>query len=256
MKIPTNLQKYLKKTQLEKLFKELGATEPKTLAKTVRHFTTKEAEKRDRIVTSYFGHKGINRIVNAVAKLLLEPPKPPRNGKILDIGAGTGFFTLKIAEKIRSRVSEVSFYAMDPTPAMLLELERKNADITPFIGIAENIGASVKAATAYVKIPSKFDAVFSTLMLHHSVHPEEVFGSLKTVLKRNGKAIIVDLCEHGFEEFKTEMGDIHLGFKPEKISEMGREHFTNVRVQRIPGVHCASSGRSAELFVVSMRKGS
>lgn len=256
IKISSDLQEYLKKTQLEKLFKELGASEPKTLAETVRHFTTKEAEKRDQIVISYFGQKGINRIVDAVATLLFEPPKLPRNGKILDIGAGTGFFTQKIAEKVRSRLSEVSFYAMDLTPAMLLSLERKKADITPFIGIAENVEGSVKAARVYVKIPSKFNAVFSTLMLHHSSHPEEVFKSLKTVLKRNGKAIVVDLCEHGFEEFKTEMGDIHLGFKPEKVSEMAREHFTNVRVQRIPGVHCESSGRSAELFAASMRNSS
>jgi len=39
-------------------------------------------------------------------------------------------------------------------------------------------------------------------------------------LKKNGKAMVVDLCEHGFEEFKTEMGDVHLGFKPENIYRM------------------------------------
>jgi hypothetical protein len=28
---------------------------------------------------------------------------------------------------------------------------------------------------------------------------------------------MLDLCKHGFEEFKTEIGGLHLGFRPENI---------------------------------------
>jgi len=242
------LEKYLENLQLEDFFKKLGTSNPEILAKEVKHFTTKEAEKRDSIVLNYFGKSGVNRIVNTITDLLLSPPRLPANAKVLDVGAGTGFFSVKIAEKIHSELPKVSFYAMDITPAMLLSLVKKKVNITPFIGIAENIKGSVKEARKHFKIPYKFDAVFSTLMLHHSIHPEKVFKGLTTALKRNGKAIVVDLCEHGFEEFKTDMGDVHLGFKPEKIYEMARKYFSEVKVGKLQGICCERSGRSAEIF--------
>jgi len=55
------------------------------------------------------------------------------------------------------------------------------------------------------------------------------------------------------EEFKTEMGDIHLDFKPENIAKMAQKHFTEVEIEKIPGISCEWSGRAAEIFVASMR---
>ncbi len=248
----TDLKNYIKQLKLEQLYQKLGASTPQTLVKEAKYFTTKEAKKRDKIVINYFGKEGVNRIVDTITNLLLEPPRLSTNAKILDVGAGSGFFTVKIAEQIRLKLPKATFYAMDITPAMLLSLEAKNANITPFIGIAENIKDSIKEATRYFNIPQQFDAVFTTLMLHHSIHPEKVFKSLSKILKKNGKAIVLDLCEHSFEEFKTEMGDMHLGFKPEKIREMAQKYFSNVRVDKIPGICCEYSGRSAEIFVAFM----
>ena len=238
---------------MEQLFKKLGATNPQKLAEEVEHFTSKEADKRDAIVLGYFGETGVNRIVEAITNRLLSPPTFRTSSKVLDVGAGSGSFTVKIAERIRNRIPKVAFYAMDATPAMLLALQKKNAEITPFLGTAENIEASIKEAKAYAKIPLKFDAVFSTLMLHHSIKPEKVFESIKKVLKKKGRAVILDLCEHKFEEFKTEMNDVHLGFKLENVRRMAEKHFTQVEIEKIPGINCSHSGRSAELFVVSMR---
>jgi SAM-dependent methyltransferase len=251
--MPAEFREYAENVRLKELFAKLEAVEPEVLAKTAEYFTTREAAKRDSLVVSYFGEEGISRITDAVASRLVSSPKLPRKPSILDVGAGSGFFTARIADKIRITLPEARFYAMDITPAMLILLAEKKAGITPFIGIAENIKGSVKEAQRHFKIPSKFDAEFSTLMLHHSANPEKVFRSLKTVLKKSGKAIIVDLCEHEFEEFRTEMGDVHLGFKSEDIRKMAREHFSRVEVEKIPGIRCKSSGRSAEIFVASMR---
>jgi len=249
----SDFEKYAANLQFEKLFHKLGAPNPGILADTVRHFTTEEAEKRDAIVTGYFGKSGIDRIVEVVTDCLFEKPELPASAKILDIGAGTGFFTTRIAKRVEAENPEASFYAMDLTPAMLLPLVRENTNVTAFVGIAENIRDSIKYAAEYFEIPSKFDAMFSTLMLHHSTQPERLFGSIKGSLKKIGKAIVVDLCEHGFEEFRTEMGDIHLGFKPEMVCEMARKHFAKVRVEKMPGISCECSGRAAEIFVASMR---
>jgi ubiquinone/menaquinone biosynthesis C-methylase UbiE len=249
----TSLEKYVKTLQLGQFFKKLGVSNLKTLAEEVEHFSIKEAEKRDKIVVDYFGENGVKRIVNTVTKLLLASPRPPVNAKVLDVGAGTGFFTVKIAKKLHTELPEVSFYAMDLTPAMLLSLTKKKANITPFIGIAENIEGSIKEAKRFFNIPSKFDAIFSTLTLHHSVQPEKVFKSFKHVLKKRGKAIVVDLCEHDFEEFRTEMGDVHLGFKPENVYETARKHFSEVKIKKLSGICCECSGRSARIFVVIMQ---
>jgi ubiquinone/menaquinone biosynthesis C-methylase UbiE len=250
---PKNLAEYVKNLDLEQLFNKLGAANPETLSRGVKHFTTKEADKRDSIVLGYFGEKGVNRIVEAITESLLSFPSLRTGSKVLDVGAGSGFFTVKIAEKIRNKIPSVAFYAMDATPAMLLALEKKKVGITPFLGVAENIEASIKEARAYAEIPDKFDAVFSTLMLHHSTKPEKVFESIKKVLEKNGKAIILDLCEHKFAEFKTEMGDVHLGFKLDDVRKMAKAYFSEVEIEKMPGIGCSCSGRSAEIFVVSMR---
>jgi SAM-dependent methyltransferase len=243
----------LKQLQLEQLFKQLKAPNPGNLAKTMRHFATKEAGNRDKIVADYFGQPAIKQIVDMIVDALLASPKLPLNAKILDVGAGSGFFTVRVAKKVRAELLESSFYAMDLTPTMLLPLARKKMKITPFVGIAENIESSIRQAGKFFKIPRRFDAVFSTLMLHHSEHPAKVFGSIWKALKKDGKAIIVDLCEHNFEEFRTEMGDVHLGFKLESIRKMAQKHFSTVRIRKIPANRCESSGRSAEIFFAIMQ---
>jgi len=245
----TSFEEYTKSVNLQQLFNKLGAANPENLAKTVQHFTTKEAKKRDKIVISYFGENGVNRIIEAITERLLSAPKLRKGSRILDLGAGSGFFTAKIAE----RIPNANFYAMDATPAMLLALAKKKMGITPFLGVAENIEASIKEAKAYAEVPDKFDAVFSTLMLHHRVKPEKVFESIKKVLKKRGKAIILDLCKHMFEEFKTEMGDVHLGFKLDDIQKIAKTYFSEVEIEKMPGIGCSCSGRTAEIFIVSMR---
>jgi SAM-dependent methyltransferase len=219
----------------------------------VKHFTIKEAEKRDELIMGYFGQKSINTIVDSITKSLLADPTLPQNGNVLDAGAGSGFFTAKVEDKICFVLPKISFYAMDLTPAMLRMLAR-NTDITAFLGLAENLSGSILEARKHFRIPLKFEAVFSTLMLHHSIRPEKVFESLSQVLKKNGKAIIIDLCQHSFKEFKEEMGDIHLGFDPETIRRNAETFFSNVEVKKVPGISCKSSGRSAEIFVATMQK--
>jgi len=247
-----DLERYLDAQELERFFTKLGAPDPRKLAEEVQYFSSKEAEKRDTIVQDYLGKAGISRIVDTVTAHLLAEPALPSDAKILDVGAGTGFFTAKIAKKVSNKVPDAFFYAMDITPAMLLVLKKKHKKITPFLGLAENIESSLKLADE-LRVPKRFDAVFSTLMLHHSLEPEKVFQSLKNVLKKGGKAVVVDMCEHPFEEFKIEMGDVHLGFKIEHVREMAEKHFKKVNVEKITKIVCECSGRAAEIFVATMQ---
>jgi len=247
------LEKYLEKADLPKLLRELGAQNIDLIMREITHFTMKEAEKRDKTVQSYFGEDGIEQIVNAIVIQLTSQPKLKADAQILDMGAGSGFFTKKVALKLKERFPQASFYAMDATPAMLLALAKKVEGIIPFFGIAENIAGSVKEARKYAELPVQFDAVFSTLMLHHCPYESKVFQSLRQALKPSGKAVIVDLCTHPFTEFREEMGDLHLGFDTEKIRKVAQQTFSKVMVKKLLGICCASSGRCAELFIATMK---
>lgn len=60
-------------------FKELGAPSTEILAKTVEHFTTKEAG------------------------FLLGAPSLSTDAKVLDVGSGSGFFTVRVAKRIHAK---------------------------------------------------------------------------------------------------------------------------------------------------------
>jgi len=61
-----SFKNYIQNVQLNKLFRKLNAPNPELLAEEVKHFTTEEAEKRDKILLDYLGENGINQIVNII----------------------------------------------------------------------------------------------------------------------------------------------------------------------------------------------
>lgn len=252
--MPTSrLDRYLETADLRRLLTELGAQNIDLMVKEIEHFTEKEGAKRDKIVLDYFGEAGVKQMVDAIVTQLTLPPKPKTNARILDVGAGSGFFTIRVASELKKHLPNASFYDMDATPALLRAMTKKTDIITPFFGIAENIHGSINKAKQYADVPERFDAVFSTLMLHHCPDIDRVFQSVRKVLKPTGKAVIIDLCTHSFTEFREEMGDLHLGFDPQGIREAAHRSFSKASVKKLPGICCESSGRCAELFIATMR---
>ncbi|MEM4141258.1 MAG: methyltransferase domain-containing protein [Nitrososphaeria archaeon] len=249
MSIKLNSKEYLQNINITEYLKKLDVKDFEDFARSIKYFSENEADKRDKILLGYFGEEGLSRITETIIEYLLAPPKLRSESKILDVGCGSGYFTINVAKRVREQLPKVSFYAMDITPAMLSELVGKNDKIIPFIGVAENIFGSINLARKYVEAPKRFDAIFSTLTLHHCKDVEKVFRSIKEVLRKNGKAIIIDLCTHPFKEFREEMGDIHLGFEPSYIENEAKHFFENVYIKRMAGIGCKCSGRAADLFV-------
>jgi len=248
----SNFERYLENIDMQKLLEQLAVPNAQLILEEIKHFTEKEAQKRDKILLSYFGEDSINLIVDSICNRLLSKPKLREDAQILDVGAGSGLFTIRVAKKLRSKLPKATFYAMDATPIMLKMLRRKTSEIQPFLGIAENITKSTELARKHLRVPMKFDAMFSTLMLHHCISVEKVFQSMHEALKTHGKVVVIDLCKHPFKEFRKEMGDVHLGFDPEKIENVAKKLFTKAWVDKLPGICCSSSGRCAELFIAHM----
>lgn len=79
-----------------------------------------------------------------------------------------------------------------------------------------------------------------------------MFKSFREVAETDGKVVVIDLFKNPFEEFREEMGDIHLGFEPQSIKEVAKKQFSKVNVEKMSGICCERSGRSAEIFIALM----
>jgi len=241
------VQSYLESFNLKDLLTELRINNSKGYLEQVKHFSLKEAQQRDRILLKYFESEGIERIVNSVLESIMLPSDVELLD-MLDVGAGTGFLTAKIADKIKLRIPKASFFAMDLTPEMLKVLASKRRDIVPIVGIVEKIRESVLYSSRFFALPDKFDVIISILTLHHISDLGKALSSLRESIKPSGRVIIVDLCKHEFEELKKEMGDIHMGFDPVEFQKIAVNYFSQVLIEKMQGICCISSDRSVDLF--------
>ena len=247
-------REYFRDIDYHELLKAFDSSYVENIISQVKYFTEKEAEKRDEIVLSYFTKEDIEKIVKIIVGCILSKPVGDKLD-ILDIGAGSGFFTVKVAEGVWREIPNAMIYAMDITPAMLSILRRKNDRIVTFIGVAEDIKGSIEYANTHgLEIPRRFDAIFSTLTLHHCQDIERVFRSIDEVLKDEGIAVIIDICKHPYEEFREEMGDVHLGFDLDELRKLGLKYFKNATTYVIPGVKCRESCKSIDMFSLCLTR--
>lgn len=223
-------------SEVKEFLKKLGFDERSAneLIEQIEYFEG-EAPQRDDIVRDYLREECIETIVGDIVEEILKLNK--ENIKLLDVAAGSGFFTERVKRKLEERGVKVDVYALDITPSMLKRLKERK--ITPIWGVAEKIKESIKIANEYynINVPEKFDAVISTLALHHFLKPEKVLESMKDALKESGKVIIVDVLKHEHEELKETLKDTHLGFSLEEIKEMGSKIFKEVKANYMD-VYC------------------
>ncbi len=102
-----------------------------------------------------------------------------------ELGAGDGFFTLMLAQRVgaRGRV-----YANDIVDEGSLSVIRQRARQRGLNNIVTVVGTEFDT-----KLPRQScDAVFIVNALHDFSRPAEVLGDLAAVLKENGKVVIVD----------------------------------------------------------------
>jgi len=105
---------------------------------------------------------------------LLYHLKPNKVGKYLDIGCGTGNYTIELQKK------GFHFIGIDPSTKMLEKAKLKTNKIDWRIGSAENI-----------ELPQNFvDGIIASLTIHHWTHLKRGFSQLYKVLKPKGSIVI------------------------------------------------------------------
>jgi ubiquinone/menaquinone biosynthesis C-methylase UbiE len=108
-----------------------------------------------------------------IAEKLFQFLSPKTNELYLDIGCGTGNYTIALANK------GFSFYGVEPSGKMLDIAKSRNQVINWLIGQAEQI----------LTDDNIFDGCIATLTIHHWADIEKAFKELYRVLKGDGKIV-------------------------------------------------------------------
>lgn len=140
---------------------------------------------------------------------------------VADIGCGTG----NAAECLAPFVREV--IAVDRSEPMIEAARKRLGDIGNVTFIRGDLES----------LPLKdnsVDAVVCVLVLHHLGEPEHALREMARIVRPGGAVLVVDMIEHGREEYRHTMGHEHLGFAAGSLeSLMASAGLTNARVHEL-----------------------
>ena len=75
-----------------------------------------------------------------------------------------------------------------------------------------------------VDIQEQVDVVLSMLVLHHLSDIDSVFKKIKTILRKGGRFIVLDMQAHSQLELQRNMGHVHLGFERSFLEDIALKH--------------------------------
>ena len=167
-----------------------------------------------REISHVMGHRGAawlerkTRVLEERPDKLVTAMELGPDSVVADIGAGTGYFTFRIA----ARVPEGSVFAVDIQPEML-QIIRKRAqqrsftNVIPIKGQIDNPGLQ----------PNSIDAALFVDAYHEFSHPYEMMKGIVSALKPGGK---VYLIEYRGEDPKVPIKRLHKMTEQQAIREM------------------------------------
>ncbi len=112
------------------------------------------------------------------------------DGVVLDVGSGSGYFSLAIAKKLN--VKKVICFDLSEEMLLRLKYKAKKEGVENKIQIMNGEASSLKLADGSV------DLVVSNFVLHEVSNPESVLLEMIRVLKPNGWIIITDFLSNTF----------------------------------------------------------
>ncbi len=172
---------------------------------------------RARIASESFRQKGadwdemraLDLPAQAVEDALLSLVPPGPDGRLLDIGTGTG----RVLELLAPRVREA--LGVDASKAMLA-LARARLSGLDFAHCA------VRLADMY-RLPlsdQSFDTVVLQMVLHHAEDPAGAVLEATRVLSRGGQLLVIDLGEHDHTDVTGKLAHRWPGFSDQTMNEI------------------------------------
>jgi ubiquinone/menaquinone biosynthesis C-methylase UbiE len=172
---------------------------------------------RARVASESFRQKGadwdemraLDLPAQAVEDALLSLVPSGRDGRLLDIGTGTGRVLELLAPRVRQALG------VDASKAMLA-LARARLSRPDFVHCA------VRLADMY-RLPlsdQSFDTVVLQMVLHHAEDPAGAVLEATRVLSRGGRLLVIDLGEHDRADVTGKLAHRWPGFSDEAVNEM------------------------------------
>lgn len=114
----------------------------------------------------------------AIEKMALQP-----NAVVADIGAGTGYYSFKIAEKIPNG----KLYAVEVQNELIDYLKERKA------ALKDTVISVIKGSERSANLPpNSIDLAIMVDVYHELEFPHEMLQSLKTALKKDGKILLIE----------------------------------------------------------------
>ncbi len=103
---------------------------------------------------------------------------------VIDLGAGTGFYTFLFADEVGP---EGSVLALDIAPKFVESIQQKAKDDK-----RSNVMAALSSDTGFDVLPESIDLIFVCDVYHHFEYPERMLASIKQALAEGGRLVIID----------------------------------------------------------------
>jgi ubiquinone/menaquinone biosynthesis C-methylase UbiE len=136
----------------------------------------------DRIGT---GYNTTRRADPYIAERLFKLLEPQKDQLFLDIGCGTGNYTIALANK------GLNFIGVEPSVEMLDVARSRSSNITWLTGTAEQIPVE----------DNTFAGVIATLTIHHWAAINKAFAEIHRVLKKDGNLVLFTALPEQMEAY-------------------------------------------------------
>lgn len=178
--------------------------------------------------------------VSSIAQTILNEVSFSKKMSIMDFGSGTGLLLSEIAPF----VGEIT--AVDISSSMIAVLKSKKEDIKCTLEI-------VQLDLTKEPLNKKFDAIISSMTIHHIEDTLALFKKFYSLLNEEGILAIADLdAEDG--SFHTEdTGVFHCGFDRENFVQMVKSvGFQDIKIQNASTI--AKPTKDYSVFLITAKK--
>ena len=178
--------------------------------------------------------------VSTIAQTILKEVAFSKEMSIMDFGSGTGLLLAEIA----SYVGQIT--AVDISPAMTDVLASKKEEIPCLLHI-------VQMDLTNETLNQEFDAIISSMTIHHIEEPLALFQKLYTLIKTGGTIAIADLDSEDGSFHTEDTGVFHCEFDRENFVQMVKKAgFTDIKIQDASTI--IKSNTNYTVFLLTAKK--